>query len=83
MTELGEYPKLRVPTYAPRALKETPEGRYWRGFRAPTLLQQVRAARGAASPLRRAAFTVGIPAAACCVCCARRRSASRAHALRR
>ncbi len=42
MTELGEYQKLRVPTYAPRALKETAEGRYWRGFRAPTVLQQAR-----------------------------------------
>jgi U3 small nucleolar RNA-associated protein 15 len=41
-TGAGEYTKLRVPTYAPRALKETAEGRYWRAYRAPTILQQAR-----------------------------------------
>lgn len=42
MAEPGEYRKLRVPTYAPRTLRETPESRYWRRFRTPKLVQQVR-----------------------------------------
>jgi len=41
MAELGEYRKLQVPTYPARSLQETPEGRYWRGFRSPVLLQQI------------------------------------------
>ena len=45
----GEYTKLAIPTYAPRALGETAEGRFWRGFRAPKLLQQ--ASRGSAAGL--------------------------------
>jgi len=38
---LGEYRKLQVPTFPARTLQETPEGRYWRSFRAPVLLQQI------------------------------------------
>jgi hypothetical protein len=41
MAELGEYRKLQVPTFPARTLQETPEGRYWRGFRQPALLQQI------------------------------------------
>lgn len=36
----GEYVKLRAKQYPPRALRETPEGRYWRRFRAPAVAQQ-------------------------------------------
>lgn len=42
MTEPGEYRKLRVPTYAPRLLRDTAEGKYWRRFHSPKLFQQVR-----------------------------------------
>lgn len=48
MAEPGEYRKLRVPTYAPRLVRETVEGKYWRRFRSPKLFQQ---ARGAPSRL--------------------------------
>jgi hypothetical protein len=41
MGEPGEYRKLRVPTYAPRLVRETAEGKYWRRFRSPKLFQQV------------------------------------------
>jgi len=44
MAEPGEYRKLRVPTYAPRLVRETAEGKYWRRFRSPKLFQQVRGA---------------------------------------
>ena len=36
----GEYAKLAPRRYPPRALRETPEGRYWRRFRAPTVAPQ-------------------------------------------
>lgn len=37
----GEYKRLAVRTYPARAERETPEGRYWRKFKSPALLQQV------------------------------------------
>ena len=40
--EPGEYTRLHVPAYPPRALRETAEGRYWRRFHKPRLLQQAR-----------------------------------------
>lgn len=39
--ELTEYRKLTVKQYPPRALRETPEGRYWKRFKAPVLAQQI------------------------------------------
>lgn len=39
--EAGEYQKLAVRQYPPRALRETAEGRYWRQFKAPVVAQQV------------------------------------------
>ena len=39
--EAGEYQKLVVRQYPPRALRETAEGRYWRHFKAPVVAQQV------------------------------------------
>jgi U3 small nucleolar RNA-associated protein 15 len=36
----GEYTKLQPRQYAPRALRETPEGKYWRRFKAPTVAPQ-------------------------------------------
>ena len=39
--EAGEYQKLVVRQYPPRALRETAEGRYWRQFKAPVVAQQV------------------------------------------
>lgn len=36
----GEYTKLQPRQYPPRALRETPEGKYWRRFRAPTVAPQ-------------------------------------------
>ena len=44
MTDVGEYQRLAVRSYPARAERETAEGRYWRRFKAPTLVQQVRAA---------------------------------------
>ena len=40
--DAGEYQKLAVRQYPPRALRETAEGRYWRQFKAPVVAQQVR-----------------------------------------
>lgn len=39
--EPAEYRKLEVRTYAPRSLRETAEGKYWRRFQAPTVAKQV------------------------------------------
>ena len=39
--EPADYRKLVIKQYPPRALRETPEGRYWRRFKAPVLAQQV------------------------------------------
>ncbi|KAK9801858.1 hypothetical protein WJX73_002537 [Symbiochloris irregularis] len=39
--EPAEYRKLVIKQYPPRALRETPEGRYWRRFKAPVLAQQI------------------------------------------
>ena len=39
--EAGEYVKLQIKRYAPRELRETAEGKYWRQFRAPLIAQQV------------------------------------------
>lgn len=40
--EPGEYTKLAIRQYAPRSLRETAEGKYWRRFRAPIVAKQVR-----------------------------------------
>ena len=37
----GTYLKLPVKRYAPRSIRETAEGRYWRAYRSPALLNQV------------------------------------------
>ena len=39
--EPADFRKLVVKQYPPRALRETPEGRYWRRFKTPVLAQQV------------------------------------------
>jgi U3 small nucleolar RNA-associated protein 15 len=39
--EVGEYRRLHIPQYAPRAMRETAESRYWRRFTKPRLLPQV------------------------------------------
>ena len=39
--EPAEYQKLAVRTYAPRSLRETAEGKYWRRFKAPVTAKQV------------------------------------------
>ncbi len=40
--EPAEYQKLQVRQYAPRELRETAEGKYWRQFKAPIVAKQVR-----------------------------------------
>ena len=37
----GTYLKLAVKRYAPRTLRETAEGRYWRAYKSPALIHQV------------------------------------------
>ena len=37
----GTYLKLPVKRYAPRSIRETAEGRYWRAYKSPALLNQV------------------------------------------
>lgn len=37
----GTYLKLPVKRYAPRSIRETAEGRYWRAYKAPSLLNAV------------------------------------------
>lgn len=39
--EPAEYQKLQIRQYAPRSLRETAEGKYWRQFKAPTIAKQV------------------------------------------
>lgn len=39
--EAGSYQKLEVKQFAPRTLRETAEGKYWRRFQAPVLAKQV------------------------------------------
>jgi hypothetical protein len=50
MGEPGEYRKLRVPVYAPRVQRETAEGRYWRRFHSPKLVQQASSLPSSDSP---------------------------------
>lgn len=38
--EPAEYQKLQIRQYAPRSLRETAEGKYWRQFKAPTIAKQ-------------------------------------------
>ncbi|KAG2433548.1 hypothetical protein HYH02_012665 [Chlamydomonas schloesseri] len=38
--EPAEYQKLQVRQYAPRELRETAEGKYWRQFKAPIVAKQ-------------------------------------------
>ncbi|KXZ44237.1 hypothetical protein GPECTOR_70g467 [Gonium pectorale] len=38
--EAGEYQKLQVRQYAPRSIRETAEGKYWRRFKAPIVSKQ-------------------------------------------
>jgi U3 small nucleolar RNA-associated protein 15 len=37
----GTYLKLPVKRYAPKSIRETAEGRYWRAYRAPSVVNQV------------------------------------------
>ncbi|KAG1655036.1 hypothetical protein FOA52_008787 [Chlamydomonas sp. UWO 241] len=39
--EPAEYTRLEIRQYAPRTLRETAEGRYWRRFKAPVLAKQI------------------------------------------
>lgn len=40
-THDGTYLKLPVKRYAPRSIRETAEGRYWKAYKAPSLINQV------------------------------------------
>ena len=40
-THDGTYLKPPVKRYAPKSIRETAEGRYWRAYKAPSLLNQV------------------------------------------
>ena len=50
----ADYRKLVVKQYPPRALRETPEGRYWRRFKTPVLARQVISKQERAFDLSRA-----------------------------
>jgi hypothetical protein len=39
--EPAEYQKLQIRQYAPRSIRETAEGKYWRRFKAPIVAKQV------------------------------------------
>ncbi len=39
--EAVDYRKLVIKQYAPRQLRETAEGKFWRQFKAPTVASQV------------------------------------------
>ncbi|KAK3269238.1 hypothetical protein CYMTET_22303 [Cymbomonas tetramitiformis] len=41
MAEPGTYKKLQIKQFPVRGLRETAEGRYWRGFESPQVVQQV------------------------------------------
>lgn len=41
MAEPGDYSKLPIKQYPPRSIRETAEGKFWRGFSSPVLTQQV------------------------------------------
>ncbi|KAG2498088.1 hypothetical protein HYH03_003846 [Edaphochlamys debaryana] len=38
--EPAEYQKLQLRSYAPRSIRETAEGKYWRRFKAPVIAKQ-------------------------------------------
>ncbi|EFJ42814.1 hypothetical protein VOLCADRAFT_66565 [Volvox carteri f. nagariensis] len=38
--EPAEYQKLQIRTYAPRSIRETAEGKYWRRFKSPIIAKQ-------------------------------------------
>ncbi|GFR40760.1 hypothetical protein Agub_g1372, partial [Astrephomene gubernaculifera] len=38
--EPAEYQKLQIRQYAPRSIRETAEGKYWRRFKAPIIAKQ-------------------------------------------
>ena len=71
----GEYRKLHIRRSAPKSLRETTEGKYWRRFAAPTTIQQVRPGtrapynrgryRRPADPVVQVAFVVRHPVPAC------------------
>jgi U3 small nucleolar RNA-associated protein 15 len=39
--DIAEYQKLQLKQYPARAERETAEGKYWRRFRAPSVVKQV------------------------------------------
>ena len=39
--EPAEYQKLQIRQYAPRSIRETAEGKFWRRFEAPIVAKQV------------------------------------------
>lgn len=41
--DTAEYKKLQIRSYAPRALRETSEGKFWKRFKSPVVAKQVRA----------------------------------------
>ena len=38
---IGDYVKVEPKRYAPKTLRETAEGRYWRAYKAPALINAV------------------------------------------
>ena len=38
---MGEYRKLQPKKFEPRSIRETAEGRYWRAYKSPALLDQI------------------------------------------
>jgi U3 small nucleolar RNA-associated protein 15 len=48
--EPGTYKKLQIKAFPARAQRETAEGKYWRAFKAPTVISQVFAYCGASNP---------------------------------
>ena len=38
---IGDYKKVEPKRYAPKTLRETAEGRYWRAYKAPSFINAV------------------------------------------
>ncbi len=47
--EAGDYQKLAIKQFAPRSIRETAEGKYWKQFKAPVVAKQVRFVHGQVS----------------------------------
>jgi hypothetical protein len=60
--EAAEYQKVQIRSYAPRSIRETSEGKYWKRFKTPVVAKEVLAACGAPRPTQPPCMALDPPA---------------------